>query len=227
MSVEAFLLLKEYDSLLKMRISQLAQIREQEDRVSKLRARQQESHARQQELQQSLRTLQQNLFETEKKLKTAEEQKTRLIDLGGDEAKIRGFGEEATKLEEEGFSLMGKMEELQVELGEEKTFGQGLEKTISEIGQEAAEAIRIHQQEIDNLNLRLTSSEAQLPEDFRQILKKTLAKNLAIGSFTRIDNGSCFFCRYKMSRIQESEIDMQKALKTCPQCSRIFLPYGA
>jgi predicted nucleic acid-binding Zn-ribbon protein len=54
-----------------------------------------------------------------------------------------------------------------------------------------------------------------------------MAKNLAHGPFTRIDQGSCFLCRYKISRVEESEIDMQKALKICPQCSRIFLPYGA
>jgi predicted nucleic acid-binding Zn-ribbon protein len=81
-------------------------------------------------------------------------------------------------------------------------------------------------QKVVQAQMRIKLIEDELPTDFKSVLERTLKKNLALGPFTRNENGSCFFCRYKISKLDESEIDMQKQLKTCPQCSRIFLPYG-
>ena len=105
-------------------------------------------------------------------------------------------------------------------------FLSGLEKTYLEIEVEVKAEISEHQKGIEQSQMRMKLIEEELPADFRSTLERTLKKNLAVGSFTRIDQGSCFFCRYKISRTEESEIDMQKNLKVCPQCTRIFLPYG-
>lgn len=227
MSADSFFKLKEFDSLEKMKLHHQKQIQEQEERLSHLNNKRQERLDSQKQLISSLHALEQQYFETEKKLKTAEDQASRLKDIGGDEAKIGHFQAEAAKLENELFSLLEQTEHLQQELNDTKTFLSGLEKTIREIENEVQLENGEHEKSIDQINLRLGLIKDELPTDFREALEKTLKKKLAIGPFTRIENGSCYFCRYKISRVEESEIDMQKMLKHCPQCTRIFLPYGA
>lgn len=227
MNVEWFLKLKEIDSLTKMRTNALRGKSEQDDRLSKLSNLREEKLSQTAKLKQDLIALRDKLAQVESKLKTASEQKQRLIDLGGDEKKIQDFTNQMSSLEDEGFLFMGQEEELEAELTDIKTFLAGLEKTHADIRSEVEEANAKTSQEVANLDLRLKLLTEELPDDFRTTLSKITAKNLAHGPFTRVEQGSCYVCRYKISRIEESEIDMQKALKTCPQCSRIFLPYGS
>lgn len=226
MSVETFLKLKEFDSLSKVRINHLKALSEQEDRLSKLNERREANLMQTSILNQSNRDTQQQLFETEKQLKVLTEQKQRLLDIGNaDKANL--MQKDIDELEAKGFEFLERIENNETELADHKTFLTGLEKTIKEIQDEVKEETDKIQNEVKNIDLRLESLKDELPADFQNLLTKTLAKKLAHGPFTRIENGSCFFCRYKISRMDESEIDMQKMLKTCPQCSRIFLPYGA
>jgi predicted nucleic acid-binding Zn-ribbon protein len=226
-SAEWFLKLKEYDSLEKMKNGLLKAINDQEGRLSILNKKRQEQKELENGLKTELHSLQQDYFETEKKLNTSEEQAQRLRDIGGDQEKIEKFVVEASSFEAKLFSHLEKIELLQAGLEEKKTFLAGLDKTILEISSEVKEEINKHQQDLTQLELRLTLIKDELPLDFKVALEKTLKKNLAIGPFTRVDNGSCYFCRFKISRVDESEIDMQKNLKFCPQCLRIFLPYGS
>lgn len=226
MSVEWFLKLKEYDSLSKARINHLKTMSEQEDRLSKLNERRETALTQTLMLNQSNREVENELFEVEKKLKTLSEQKQRFLDLGNTE-KAETFQKDIDQAELKGLELLEKVESNQIEIQEIKTFLTGLEKTIQDIQSEVnLEKDRL-KKEIDQIDFRLTGIKEELPEDFKNILTRTLSKNLVHSPFTRIENGSCFFCRYKISRIDESEIDMQRMLKTCPQCSRIFLPYGS
>lgn len=227
MNVEPFLKLKEYDSLSKAKASFSLQIQDQQNRLNQLLLRKNQSLLELEELLQKSRELNQLLFETEKKLKSIEEQKSRLIDTGASEEKIKDYGREAQLLEEKGLETLTEIEANDQQIQDLKGFLTGLEKTSNEIKQEVEGEVANLIQKIRNLDLRLESIESELPPEFKALLVKTLAKKLALGPFTRIDQGSCYFCRYKISRVEESEIDMQKALKTCPQCSRIFLPYGA
>lgn len=227
MSAEWFFKLKEFDSLGKMRINHLKVIQEQEQRLTKLNIRRQEQIDEASGLKSELLSVQQNYFEAEKKMNTCEEQASRLKAVGGDEAKIASFQKEATALEDSLFALLERTEAIHLELEDKKTFLIGLEKTYQEIETEVNEEIQENQKGVSQADLRMKLILEELPSGFRETLERTLKKNLAVGSFTRIDNGSCFFCRYKISRTDESEIDMQQMLKVCPQCSRIFLPYGS
>lgn len=227
MSIEWFSKLKEIDSLSKMRINHLKTKQDQEDRVSKLNERRQKALMQITILQKEIMSVNHELSLVEGKIKTSTEQKQRLMDLGGDEKKIQLYSQEINAEEEKGLTLLSEIESKETEVSDLKTFSQGLEKTIKEIFAEANVDIEAINKEISNIDLRLGLLKDELPPDYRQILGKISAKNLAHGPFTRIDQGSCYFCRFKISRIEESEIDMQKNLKTCPQCSRIFLPYGA
>ena len=227
MTADWFLKLKEFDSLEKMRISHLKAIKDQEDRLQHLNVKRQEQQKVQEILKAELHSLQQAYFETEKKLKICEEQASRLKDLGGDSDKIDRYQKDAATLEDDLFAILEKIESHQESIQEKKTFLAGIENTIQEIKSEVEAEIKEHSKAIEQLELRLKLIKAELPSDFKDALERTLKKNLALGPFTRVDQGSCYFCRYKISRIDESEIDMQRALKFCPQCSRLFLPYGS
>lgn len=227
MSVEEFFKLKEIDSLSKMRINHLKIINDELNRITILQERFKASESEQISHIQEKVVLQDSLADFEKKLKNAAEQKQRIIDIGGDENKIQQFSEQITELEDKGFELLEKIEELEVLIQDGKTFRSGLTKTIEEISNDVAPVVENSQNEIKNLELRINLLKEALPDNFKNILNKVSSKNLTHGPFTRVEQGSCFICRFKISRIDESEIDMQKNLKTCPQCSRIFLPYGA
>ena len=226
MSAEWFFKLKEFDSLGKMKNTHLKTIKEQTERLEKLNIKRQDHLNEIAELKTELLSVQQTYFETEKKMNTAEEQASRLRDMGGDEAKIAKFKAEAATCENELFEMLERIEAIQASMEDKKTFLSGLEKTYAEIESEVKVEISQEEKAIEQASMRMKLIEEELPSDFRATLERTLKKNLAIGSFTRIDQGSCFFCRYKISRTEESEIDMQKNLKTCPQCTRIFLPFG-
>jgi predicted nucleic acid-binding Zn-ribbon protein len=114
----------------------------------------------------------------------------------------------------------------EVERRDTQTFLEGLKKTYDEIASEVVLEVTRHRQEIEQLDLRQSSLLEILPPEYKDLLMRTLKKNPVHGPFTRIESGTCFFCRFKISRVDESEIDMQKKLKTCPQCGRIFIPYG-
>lgn len=227
MSVEWFFKLKEIDSLTKMKNGHLKAKSEQEDRLSKLNNRRQEANSHTAKLKQDLISLHDNLADIEKKLKTASEQKQRLMDIGGDDKKIQQFQTEIEACEEAGLTFLEQEEAIENEMKENREFLEGLGKTIKEIEDEVSQEFAKLDTEISNFDLRLGLLMDELPADYKATLQKVSAKKLAHGPFTRVDQGSCYFCRYKISRIDESEIDMQKQLKQCPQCSRIFLPYGA
>lgn len=227
MSVDWFLKLKEIDSLAKMRINYLKTRSEHIDRISKLNDRRETAIVQTAKLRQETIALNTEMAEIDKKLKNASEQKQRVIDIGGDEKKIQSFTREIELLEEKGMEYLSRQDEIERESEEEKTFAAGLEKTILEIESEAKLELDKIEQELKNIELRQNLLLEELPADFKSLLTKITAKNLAHGPFTRIEQGSCYFCRYKISKLEETEIDMQKSLKTCTQCTRIFLPYGS
>jgi len=221
-SSEWFSKLKEYDSLSKMRIKHLASIGEQKDRVSKLEEKFNAAHLHVNSLREKNIEIKQNLHEFDSKIKIWQQQKDRIFE----DAKIQAFAAQIETAENEGLNLLELLESNEAEIAQDQQFMEGLRKTISEIESESLNEIDKLQGEVSNLDLRLKLILEELPSEYSQTLIKLNLKNLAYGSFTRIQAGSCYFCRYKLSRIEESEVDSARLLKTCPQCTRIFLPYG-
>lgn len=226
MSLELFSKLREFDSLTKMKLGHEKTIKENEERLIKLQERSKENDLQSAKLKQEILSSRQKLHEIEQKLKMFQEQKQRLIETGQPE-KAETYSPQIDAAEEEGLEILSLIENVENELKDKKTFHEGIQKTINEISSEVEEIKSQEKVSIENLNLRMKLIEEELPAEFKSTLSKVIAKNLAQGPFTKIDSGSCYFCRYKISRIDESEIDTQFKLKTCPQCSRIFLPYGA
>lgn len=227
MSVESFTKLKEIESLNRARTLQVKARLDQEDRLTKLLKRREETLTQSNQLKQDLIKAQDLMSEIEKKIKLYSTQKQNLQDLGGSDEKIHSYTTQIEDLENQGLQELSQIEGIEKELSETKTFLVGLDHTMKDIESEVNTELDKINHEISTLDLRIKLLQDELPSDFKALLMKISSKNLAHGPFTRIDQGSCYFCRFKISRLEESEIDMLKNLKTCPQCSRIFLPYGA
>ena len=202
-------------------------MREQENRLSSLNEKRQNKLLQTEKLQHEAHSLQHELFEIEKKMTETETQKKRLLETGARDEKIEGFTSKVQELENEYFQKLATQEEWEQEKADIRQFLQGLDKTIQEIQIEVDKEIASEKNNVVQVDLRLKLLQEELPPDFKSTLDKTLTRNLAVGNFTRVDKASCYFCRSNLSRLEESEIDMQHLLKTCKMCHRIFLPYGA
>jgi predicted nucleic acid-binding Zn-ribbon protein len=226
-SVESFTKLKEIESLNRIRGQHLKARLDQEERLHKLLTRREDSQGKANTLKEELIKAQDRMAEIEQKIKLFSKQKQNLQDLGGSDEKIHSYTSQIEILENQGLQELSQIEDIEKHLSENKLFLAGLENTIKDIESEVNTERDKLNHEISNVDLRIKLLQDELPSDFKALLMKISSKNLAHGPFTRIDQGSCYFCRFKISRLEESEIDMLKNLKTCPQCSRIFLPYGA
>ncbi len=227
MSREAFQKLREIDSLLKMKIKALALVSEQDDRLSRLQS-QKTDRLEQKDQDKKLYTqTQQNLFEMEKKLKTASQQKERLEQYSPDDPKLKELAQTIEELEMQGLDFITAIDEIELRLKDHDTFLTGVTKTIEEITGEAILIKQKHQQEADNLTLRINLCTEELPSQFQQTLTRLISKNLPQAPFTTIHNQACYFCRSSVSKIEESEIDTKFAIIHCKQCGRLFLPYTA
>lgn len=227
MSIESFQKLKEIDSLNKIKTSLAKNHLEEQNRLKILNDKLNEAIRQSEQNQQKIISFQLELSEIDHKIKLFTEQKKRITEFDGDVEKIKNFDTEIEKLESDGLNLLTEIDLIETEITDKKTFISGLKITIREIEVEVNENLQKIQSELQNLELRINLLMNDLPDHFLSTLKFISSKNLAHGPFTRIDQGSCYFCRFKISRLDESEIDMQKNLKTCSQCSRIFLPYGS
>lgn len=227
MSLDWFFKLKEFDSLTKMRINHLKAISEQENRLYSLNDKRQTNVLQTEKLQHDAHALQHELFEIDKKMAESETQKKRLVETGGSSDKVTGFHLKIQELESLYFEKLSLQEQIDQERSDLKLFLSGLDKTILEIRLEVDEEILKEKNNVVQLDLRLQLLLEELPSDFKNILEKTMTRKLAIGNFSRVDKAACYFCKSQLSKMEESEIDMQHLLKTCKMCHRIFLPFGS
>lgn len=200
---------------------------EQENRLSTLNDKRQTNVLQTEKLQHDAHFLQQELFEIDKKMAESETQKQRVIDTGGNSEKIAAFDLKIQELESLYFEKLTNQEQLDQDKADLKLFLSGLMKTILEIKIEVDEEILKEKTSVEQLDLRLRLLLEELPPEYKNILDKTITRKLALGNFTRIDKAACYFCKSNLSRMEESEIDIQQLLKTCKMCHRIFLPYGS
>jgi predicted nucleic acid-binding Zn-ribbon protein len=222
-SNEWFLKLREIDSLLREKKRIETNIDEENNRLTKLSSQLSFSLDESDKTKKELFSKQNILFELEKKIKTFSSQKDNLFSVGKEFSHLIP---QIDELETQGLDLLTEIEELQIKERELATFQKGLQKTIEEIQSEVTKTLIEEEKKIENILLRIELLERDLPQKISEVYKRTLTKNLAHGPFSKNEQGHCLFCRYKLSKVDESEIDIQKILKQCPQCTRIFLPYG-
>lgn len=128
------------------------------------------------------------------------------------------------ELENTGLSQLEKIDELELEIKESQDFLKGSEDSLIEISKEVDLLVSNFKDQIDKTNKRIELLYEQLPEDFREKIKNTVAKKIPQSSFTRIKNGGCEFCRLSLSKVDISNIEDYLKLKSCSGCSRIFIP---
>lgn len=131
------------------------------------------------------------------------------------------------QLEEEGLALLIRQQELELQQEDVRTFLGGYEKTLAELRSEIDKELVEARMQRDQAIARAEAIKNELPTEWREKYEKVAAKNLAHGPFTRITNTRCFICQYAVSRLVESEVDVQLLLKSCSGCGRLFLPYKA
>lgn len=205
--VAVFFQLKEYDSLCREHVSMLKQ---KSDLIDRLKIRHGELAQAKSELQalmERYKSIDREITEIDRTLSQ------RLSDQSKEEN------------EEKALNLLIAQQEVEVAREEKKTFLVGFEKTVDEITQDSNEAIQDLERKIDHLKKRMALLFSELPDDFKNLVERIQSKNLSIGIFTKIQEGKCAICRYKLSLDAQSEIDQKLMLKACSGCSRIFLPY--
>lgn len=132
-----------------------------------------------------------------------------------------------TKLEEEGLNHLIRQQELEQAIEDHQTFLAGFQKTLTELTEDINKSINEATIRRDQALARAKLLEAELSPDWQRLYKKVSSQNLAHGSFSRIEDGHCLFCRGTVSKAFESEVEAQLLLKPCPSCGRLFLPHKA
>lgn len=221
-----FAKLREFDSLSKTKHKHLATIASQNERLTLLNKRRQVNQQKIEELKNDLSFNQSLLLDLEGQIKIYSEQRQRILDFGGDEKKARDYADKISIEEERGLEILSRIDASESELKDALGFDDGVGRTIEDISSEVKEVVLKEDKEILHIDQRLAALQEDLPLDFRDHLNRVLPRNLTHGPFTRIENGACFMCRFKISRMEESEIDVQKQLRSCSQCTRIFIPFG-
>lgn len=218
--------LKEYDSLSKREQQLLREISDENARTQKIKSLIEKHLEHRHEIKNNIAQLNTSILDCESQLKTLGEQKDRLMNQGATEEKLKDYQDKIDHFENEAFEFLEKIDQLENELTETLQFETGARKTLSEIEAEVSIVVTSKETEAKNLHSHLEDILNNLPPSLSSSLNKLIAKNLTHGPFTKISDGGCMLCRFKISKTDEAEIDVHKLLKFCPQCSRIFLPYG-
>lgn len=181
--------------------------------------------------------------ETERLLRRKSEFEDRVKLLNSRESQFRQFNhqiaeldrrlaqhlspEAKSKLEEEGLKLLSDQEEISQLIAEDQVFIKGFTRTVQELETEIQALIQSNEALIAQNLKRAELVYATLPSEWPAQYQRILAKKPAHGVFSRIENLKCQFCRYSISKVLESEVDVGLQLKGCPGCGRLLLPYKA
>lgn len=144
--------------------------------------------------------------------------------LSSSQMQLNSFKSELDNFENEAFNLLEISEELQERIDEKNNFLNGSEKTLKDISIEVQQNIDPMMSEIEVIRKRIDNLGSQLPEQTKTRLYKLIDKKLMHGPLTKIQDGSCFICRYEVNSINRDKIDKNLALLSCSSCSRLFIP---
>lgn len=123
--------------------------------------------------------------------------------------------------------VIDQIDECEKQLDEAQEFEKGSLDSLNSLKQEVAEIVGQKQQEKDRLSHRIDLLLDEIPENFKASYKKVAAKKLKYGPFSSLKNLQCNVCGFKVSRTLEVDVEENFKLKTCPSCSRIFIPAQA
>jgi len=140
---------------------------------------------------------------------------------------IKHAQEKIEDLENNGFELLDKIEELEIQIKDCETFLKGSAETLIEIQAEVDTFSNSHNKQIEVLDSRIKLLMESLPPIFQDRLTRLFERKIAISSFTRILGGSCEFCKFSLNKVDISNIEDKFQLKICQSCGRLFIPQQA
>lgn len=140
------------------------------------------------------------------------------------ERQLLAHKEEQKELEESAFELMERIEAFQSEISDKKEFLLGSEKTLIEIKAEVAAHTAPIAAEVEVLRSRVANLKSELPDLAATRIEKLIEKDLKHGPLTKIQDGSCFICRFTVNATDKDRIEKLLNLTACSSCYRIFIP---
>lgn len=140
------------------------------------------------------------------------------------EVKISNTIQRIEELESEAFEKLEQSEQVQSEIEDCKTFMLGSLKSIKLIEDEIEVSNAEVYKEIKSINSRLKLVFEQIPPKALNLFNSIRDKKLKFGPLTRIDNKSCFICRFSVTPIDIQGVERDFKFKSCKGCSRIFIP---
>ncbi len=131
---------------------------------------------------------------------------------------------ELNKSDNMAFELMEEVEKLDQEISDCNQFLSGSEKTVKEISKEVEDNNLPVIKEIEVYKGRIFLLQESLPSDVIDKLNRTIKKELTHGPLTKIESNSCFICRFKLTKVDQDQIEQHLKFKSCSSCQRIFIP---
>jgi predicted nucleic acid-binding Zn-ribbon protein len=234
MQIEQFRILREINSLHIELNKNKDLITEQNNRVTSLEKRIQDSSQNEKELELNLKKLRREVQQLENNIQEVQVQldqsESHINEVTSQEQEvalknqIKNFKADLANMEDDCLEKIQEQEEVESDLSDEKEFQIGAEGSLKEISNEVNEKV----EELENDNKNLKSRIKLLIEDLltnsQAKIKKLLNKNLPNGNLAYIKNMSCEACGLGMSHVDEQDVEERHQIKSCSGCGRIFLP---
>lgn len=237
MSAEDFKIACEINSLMQKKKTLLDEILSEKKRITFIQKNREERQTERDNLTESLKKLKTNMQQVENDIAsfqiTLTKDQTHLNSVSSNEqlknleSSILHVKEKLESLEDKGLELLEGIESSEFQAKECEDFLKGSAETLNEIQIEVDIFTKSHQKKIEILNSRIDLLLDELPPSFKDRIERVFKRNIQISSFTRIISGACEFCKFSVTKADESNIEDKLQLKSCQSCGRIFIPQQA
>lgn len=234
MNKENFRVLKEIVSLLQELEKRDVLISEEKTRITRIEEMRKDAAHKIEQSEIALKSFKERLLKVEQdidSLATSIERADNALNMAKNEKEAelsqRQKEENTLRLAEadsEGFSLMEKLEEEESIINEKEEFLSGSQKTLTSISSEVEENNKPLMKEQEGFKGRILTLRETLNEMTLSKLDKVLKKKLTHGPLTKIESNSCFICGFKLTKVDQDQIEQHLKLKSCTSCERIFIP---
>lgn len=129
--------------------------------------------------------------------------------------------------EEQGLELLEKIESLEAEINDAKTFLTGIQETKIEIQDEILADNKPLLDQTKNIDTRIENLFKELPQKIQPKIHDLLNKNLKYGPTAQIENDHCSICKMGLSKMKVQEIEKSLHFHCCEGCERVFIPVSS
>lgn len=143
-------------------------------------------------------------------------------------SQIENASEELDIFETQGLEIIEKIETLEQEIKDSKSFLIGSLDTISEIESEINESNQDVYKEIQDKKSRLKLLKEQLSPGVSKKLESLIAKGLSLSPLSQItEHNCCEMCGYLVPMAILAAVEKNSRFMGCPSCERILIPQSS